>query len=378
MPVKSGSFFSPSLSSWWKLADLFLRLSVALFVLSAIFFMIPSLLVTLDDRLTWDKYSGEVVNVSAASPATEVGIRQRDRILAVDGFSIATRVAQSRYQRRQRGLLLPLTIERDGQLLEIALRPSSPPWSFRFFQLEIFLMSLLFWGTGIRAWYRHPTHRLTPLFGWLGQVTAGMLAASELISIHWLWQLTEADLEQFVGLAFEDRITVPQAEAFLNKLNAKQDEMVTDLIGIKADIPLDEWRKEIGEHRQDKQQTSERNLGSQAPLGGWAQPIENIWTWLFPPGSTWANSHYVDDNCDSDPTDSEYVFDYNMDASNPEGLRWTSTSTHVYLVFRQAYGLVLGGLGDNANDAKLCIGYWTVWLAGGPWKVRLHVFMHPN
>lgn len=110
------------------------------------------------------------------------------------------------------------------------------------------------------------------------------------------------------------------------------------------------------------------------------QLIENAWTIGFPPGSTWPSEYYDSPLCDEKPEDSDWTFlYYPMEYSqNPDGLRWTTTSSQVYAAFMGSYAVNLGGYSFGWNEVRLCIGTTGVSLAGGPDNVKNTTFLHPN
>lgn len=109
-------------------------------------------------------------------------------------------------------------------------------------------------------------------------------------------ELTNADLARFVDLAFKEQITAPQAQAFYEQLTERQRQIISDLVGIKAGIPLIEWRRSIESYRHKtallSSSTTSSKIAPQYAGEVWRQPIENAWTWGYPAGSTWASSYY--------------------------------------------------------------------------------------
>jgi len=110
---------------------------------------------------------------------------------------------------------------------------------------------------------------------------------------------TEADLRQFVALAVDERITVPEAQNIWKQLTEEQKEKVGELLAIKVGIQPDEWQRFV--------QSNKVTLRGFTPLGFpgeiWREPIENIWTWGYPPGTTFATSYWDSPYCDDDPSD---------------------------------------------------------------------------
>lgn len=180
------------------------------------------------------------------------------------------------------------------------------------------------------------------------------------------WSGTE--LRHFVDLAFKEQISVPQVQAVWEELTREQRDEVEEIVAAKASIPLDEWRTESN---------TEQAVTPLWPREVWRQPIENAWTSGHPPGSTYSSFYYQSQWCDNDPDD-DWVFYFDMDSSNPDGLRWTSDSSQVYLVFMTLYGGDLTGFAYDWDEARLCIGTNGVSAAGGADEVQQNLFLHPN
>lgn len=190
-------------------------------------------------------------------------------------------------------------------------------------------------------------------------------------------ELTQADLKEFIELGFAEKISVEQAKILYEQLSQTQKEIVSNLVAEQAGIPLELWEKEKANN---KINYSVNLLNSINPL--WRQFVENTWTLGYPNGSTFASTYYVDRWCENatppDP-DSDWVFHFNMSYSqNPNGLRWTSKSTQVYLAFMSAYGGNINSFSYSWSHVKLCIGTAGVEAAGGTENVKNNVFLHPN
>ncbi len=198
---------------------------------------------------------------------------------------------------------------------------------------------------------------------------------------------TDADLKQLVDLAVDERITVPEAQDVWEQLTEGQREKIGELLALKVGIPLDEWRQFVESSREQSPfQSSKATSRGFTPLGFpgeiWREPIENIWTCGYPPGTTFASSYWNSPSCDDDPSDPDWAFWFNRSyewySRNPSGLRWTSDSVQVYLAFMAAYGGNLSGYSFNWKEARLCIGTTGVSAAGGPDNVKDNVFLSPN
>jgi hypothetical protein len=190
---------------------------------------------------------------------------------------------------------------------------------------------------------------------------------------------TNADLRQLIELAVDERITVPEARDVWRQLTEEQREKTGELLAIKTGILLGEWQQFV--------ESNKTTLRGFTPLGFpgeiWREPIENIWTWGQPPGTTFASSYWNSPSCDDDPSDPDWAFWFNRSyewySRNPSGLRWTSSdSAQVYLAFMAAYNGNLNGYSFNWKEARLCIGTTAVSVAGGPDNVKNNVFLSPN
>jgi hypothetical protein len=71
-------------------------------------------------------------------------------------------------------------------------------------------------------------------------------------------------------------------------------------------------------------------------------------------------------------------FYYPIYSGNPDGLRWTTTSAQVYLVFMTAYGGNLNGFARSWHHAQLCLGAGSVAAAGGQEHVKAKVYLSPD
>lgn len=175
-------------------------------------------------------------------------------------------------------------------------------------------------------------------------------------------ELDRAALERFVESAMTEQVAVEEAQAIYESLNDAEQGVITEIL-----------KEQL---RTEEQSQLAADGPAQAAGSIWTEYIENVWTDGLPPGSVFGASAYVDWNCDDDPTDKEYVIYYPFPAVSPAGIRWTTTSSQVYLAFMVAYGGNLLGFGYHHGEARLCIGDKGVALAGGPLKVQSTVFLH--
>jgi len=170
-------------------------------------------------------------------------------------------------------------------------------------------------------------------------------------------------------------------------MNEEQREKVGEFLAIPAAVSLDEWRQFINSNRAGCQDNLPGKPALRfAPLGFpgeiWREPIENIWTYGYPPGYTFAATYWVSPDCDGDPGDDDWAFFFGRSSEwysrNPSGLRWTSQSVRVYLAFMAAYGGNLNGYSFGWTEARLCIGTTGVDAADGADNVKNNVFLSPN
>ena len=195
---------------------------------------------------------------------------------------------------------------------------------------------------------------------------------------------TDVELQRFVNLAVNEQITVPEAQQVWEKLTPVQRERVGEFLAIEVGISVDNWRQFV-KNNATKQSAMPINdnygeLGYPGEI--WREPIENVWTYGYPPGATFAGSYWNTPLCDDDPNDPDWTFyfyqPYEWYSRNPDGLRWTSNSAQVYLAFMTAYFGNLNGYSFSWNEARLCIGTRGVDLAGGPDNVKANLFLSPN
>lgn len=200
-------------------------------------------------------------------------------------------------------------------------------------------------------------------------------------------QWSDGDLPQLVDLAVAERITVPELQAIWDQLSPEQREQVGFDLAAKVGMSANEWTNislsdgQVGSQLSDvvpSRNTFEPEFAGEI----WRQFIENRWTNGQPPGSTFARMYFDSPLCDDDPSDHDWTFlfdrSYEWYSRNPDGLRWTTSSSQVYLAFMAAYGGNLNAYSFGWNEARLCLGTGGVNAAGGTDKVKSAVFLHPN
>lgn len=222
----------------------------------------------------------------------------------------------------------------------------------------------------------------------LGFATAPVLAQSGPPPIPGLdappERLTDADLARFVTLARQERISVAQTKAFLDRLSGPQKQTVSDQIGVQAGIPLDRWRASIAREAQKRPKLPAAPTPSAAPSGGQIAPMtaQGVWAHSIPnyngpfPYYNGTTGSYSDQySCDDDP-DTDFIFVFSHDANSLNSLRWNTNSSQVYSAFWAYYGGTLRGFGYNYLDVRLCAGDTGVWAAGGQGWVAGHLYVH--
>ncbi len=202
-------------------------------------------------------------------------------------------------------------------------------------------------------------------------------------------------IREFVDQLFEDKVSVEEAQAVLNRLDSRQADLLLGVMAIKAGIDPESLSRERDEHQR-------MTIGSEKPgleLVGpqrqdqlspnwypnpslWRQYIENRWTSGVPWNAAFANFYVNDLECESDfwsDPDPDWRFSFPMNYSqNPDGLKWTTTNAQVYTAFMVAYQGNLNGFAWSWNHAMLCLGTGGVSAAGGPDNVKNAVFLTPD
>lgn len=190
-------------------------------------------------------------------------------------------------------------------------------------------------------------------------------------------KLRKTDLQKFVDLAFSESITVPQAQAFYEQLTSMQKDVVSDLVATKADIPLDEWRQAKKLYKQESvsqlSDTSYVGISESLLIAEiWRQPIEPYTGIVTAPVTALAywTDYYCENASPPDP-DTDWIFYFSMTYSmNPDGLRWYTSSSQVWLAFIGAYGGNLNSYAYYWNSVYVCLGTTGVSAAGGASNVR--------
>lgn len=114
------------------------------------------------------------------------------------------------------------------------------------------------------------------------------------------------------------------------------------------------------------------------PPGGsevWRQYIEKG----AGPQEAFPSAYWIDPYCEGgsnpDPDD-DWVFFFWIDSTDPDSLRWDTTSSQVALAFWIFYGNNLNGFAYYWDEARLCLGTSSISAAGGPDHVQNTTFLH--
>ncbi|HEX6290887.1 MAG TPA: hypothetical protein VFZ66_17010 [Herpetosiphonaceae bacterium] len=99
----------------------------------------------------------------------------------------------------------------------------------------------------------------------------------------------------------------------------------------------------------------------------WRQMVEEA---AAPGGGSGSQGYYTTvDRCDQ-RDDTDYVFVFWYDASNPDSLRWYSTSSQVAWALGD-----LNGYGLSNTEVRLCVGDNSVWWAGGADWIKQTIYV---
>lgn len=183
---------------------------------------------------------------------------------------------------------------------------------------------------------------------------------------------TAVDLERLVDLIFDERITMSQSETIAKQLTTVQLEKIGELMAVKTDIPLDEWRQAVAESPENETISSSSTFLEGMLWGLWPIEYYNLqWGRL-------ADYYYSSSECGSSDDDWVYYF-YVYYAQNPDGLRWWTDSSKVYWTFLIFYGPIwapeLNGFAYWWDEARLCVGKTAASVAGGANYVKDHLYV---
>lgn len=185
------------------------------------------------------------------------------------------------------------------------------------------------------------------------------------------------DLEQFIDDVLNERISSDEVMAIKASLTPAQEQQAWDFFYAKV--------KPV-EHTREQQEALMRDTAEEEaaalPIQGdpsiqacdpgatpdcWRQIVEKAAT---AGGGSGSQGYYTTVNRCDRIDDIDYVFGFWYDASNPDSLRWYSTSSQVAWVLGN-----LNGYGLSNTEVRLCIGDNRVFLAGGADWIKQTIFV---
>jgi hypothetical protein len=180
---------------------------------------------------------------------------------------------------------------------------------------------------------------------------------------------TDVDLEQLVEMAINEQITVPEIRIIVEQMTEEQLAKVAELLAIRTGV-LDEWRQSSDESRGSSKGDTSCQLTSYTGYAWGCYPVEYHHRVPHYKNADW---YYSSKECGS--TDEDWILYYYIYyASNPDGLRWDTDSTQVYLAFL-IYGLDLNSFAYRFDEVQLVVGKTAASMAGGIDKVRDHLYL---
>ncbi len=171
---------------WSYIPFLFFTLSVLTLIVGASYILwnLPAYGLTRHDGLIWSGSHERAVNIDPRGPVAAAGIQEGDRLLAVNGVTLASTRGLP-YYGKTIGESVDLTFLRSDRSLTTRLELGPAPLSVRLIRLEPLFVALIFWGISLVTWGLRPFHGVTRIFFLLSQTMAAMLAAGSLSTIQW-------------------------------------------------------------------------------------------------------------------------------------------------------------------------------------------------
>lgn len=193
--------------------------------------------------------------------------------------------------------------------------------------------------------------------------------------------ITAQDIDRFVDLVISDEITVEEMHDFQKQLTKQQkqraDKLFVEKVSKQGQVAVDPTQHLVEEEVPLNDASITASCDPGAAPNCWQQNIEEVY--LPPSGwyygtftEGWYTTTYT---CDQD-RDVDYVFAGRRDATNPDKLRWTSTSSQVAYAIELINGTNINSYGLNLYEVRLCLGDNTVYYAGGPDKVRANLYTY--
>lgn len=195
-------------------------------------------------------------------------------------------------------------------------------------------------------------------------------------------KLTAQDIDRFVDLVISEGITVEEMHDFQKQLTKQQkqsaDKLFLEKVSKRGHVAVDPTQHLVDKEVPLDDASITASCDPGAAPNCWRQNIEEIY--LPPSGSysmTLTEGWYTTTNtCDVNEPDVDYVFAGRRDATNPDKLRWTTTSTQVTYAIELLNGTNINSYGLNLYEARLCLGDNTVSYAGGADKVRANLYTY--
>ncbi len=202
---------------------------------------------------------------------------------------------------------------------------------------------------------------------------------------------TDKSLQRLADMIVTEAISVEQVAQIYDQLSEKQIERVTEIIGERAGVPLEETRSFLAKRKASTDQASCSGASSHAEFmakGAVTQTASNyLWgcykaEYVGPVAINLVqkSGYWLSTECGTQDTDWNLQFDlwYYQD---PDRLRWYTTSSQVYWVFRVAYGLELNSFAYSYDPwwrAHLVVGQTAASLAGGIYFVMDNLWLGVN
>lgn len=187
--------------------------------------------------------------------------------------------------------------------------------------------------------------------------------------------VTESDLTLLAHIIFQEKITAEQLFAFHDKLSPEQQKFVQTTFLAIAPEYLGQYvePKPTPETPQEPSPDAVSACDPGAAPYCWKQFIEEDNN--NPMNKVGPRNYYTNQySCDTQD-DTDYIFYFSFNASNPNAIRFTvSTSAHVaYVLSFAALPSGYSSYGYNNSEVRFCIGDNTVWTAGGAANIMGHL-----
>ncbi|MBV9787624.1 MAG: hypothetical protein JOZ51_05595 [Chloroflexi bacterium] len=185
------------------------------------------------------------------------------------------------------------------------------------------------------------------------------------------------DLEQFIDDVLNERISPDEVLAIKASLTPAQEKQAWHFFYAKVK-PVEHTKEQKEALKREVEAEEQAALPAQGDASiqacdpgavpdCWRQMIEEAAT---AGGGSGSQGYYTNAlRCDNQE-DIDYIFGFWYDASNPDSLRWYSTSSQVAWVLGD-----LNGYGLSNTEVRLCVGDGSVALAGGADWIKQTIFV---